>query len=533
MLANFVLENKMFKFMPLFFKNRSVVTVSLLCVPLLFIMLAINIRALHGPLYQANFSDPSYAYLLNSLNITNGESPGHIDHPGTTVQLLGGGVLYLSVLIGKITGDNTSITDKVLTDPERYITQITNVLVSILTIAIFLFGLQIYRETKHLWISIIAQMFPLTSSTLLEYLPRLQPEPLLVACAFLLAAVLVPFVTGTVDRSSSGTKPFLAGVIIAFGVVTKVTFIPLCVFLLVFCSKKQNVIALVAFVCTLFILTIPIWDSISQVYSWLVDVMTHSGRYGSGEVGLPELSKLFKNGIHLFKTNPVIFYFIPILLVSLFIRKRSKKYSAVNRFILFSLLVLITSILITVKHYAPHYIVPTIAFSGFFVFISIFYFSWKKINFLIFFVFIIGSLLLFKYNKQTESKLLRHKIIHSDYSWLQERSQKHDCRLVSYYRSSLPEYALLFGNDFSRRVYGEKLMAIYPENLSYNIWEKKFYNFRGGLSEPDVNNLHKQSNPVCLLGTGKLPYQGEPNVELLEKKGKLVLYKFLGFNKKK
>jgi hypothetical protein len=62
---------------------------AILVVPILLFCFPLILRSYHGPYYLGYNSDPAYAYLLNSLNILNGVPPGHTDHPGTTVQLLG------------------------------------------------------------------------------------------------------------------------------------------------------------------------------------------------------------------------------------------------------------------------------------------------------------------------------------------------------------------------------------------------------------------------------------------------------------
>lgn len=499
-------------------------------VPVLFIIVAINTRNLQGPYHQAYFIDPSYVYLLNSLNIVNDELPGHTDHPGTTVQLLGGLVLKANVLIGEIKGKKIKITNKVLRNPERYINQISNVLIFILVISVFLFGLQVYRATKHLGLAIIAQMFPLTFTSLLTNLPRIQPEPLLVACTYLLAAILVPFATDTTNNTSSPLRAFMAGVIVAIGVVTKVTFAPLVLFLFVFYGNKAKLSAALAFICTISILTIPIWDSIPLVVNWLVGIMMHSGHYGHGEVGLPAASDLLSNSIRLLRAAPVIFVLIPLLVVSLFTAKKDAENSRITRLFAISLLVSFSCLVITIKHCGIRYLMPVMGLSSFFIFILAAPLSRKNLNIFICISSIICTLLLYKSTKESKASLVKFQKRHNEHSWLQKIAHQYGCRTASYYRSSSPKYALRFGNDFSRNIYNSDLMDLYPENLSYNIWEKRFYNFNGALSHSEVDDLLGQSTPVCLLGTVQLPFNGQPRVKILEKKGQSVLYQFLGFD---
>ncbi len=51
------------------------------------------IANVEGPYYGKSRFDPSYAYLFNALDIEQGVAPFLIQHPGTTVQLVGAAVL--------------------------------------------------------------------------------------------------------------------------------------------------------------------------------------------------------------------------------------------------------------------------------------------------------------------------------------------------------------------------------------------------------------------------------------------------------
>lgn len=501
----------------------------LLIVPIFIVLLANIIRTSQGPYYQAFILDPSYAYVLNSLNIVNGEMPGHTDHPGTTVQLLGGLVLKIHSLVGEFKGEKTNITIKVLQNPERYIAEISKVLVCIIGITIFIFGLQVYLATNHLGLAIILQAFPLTSSTLIEHLPRLEPEPLLIASAYLLSATLVPIATGTEEKASSSFRAFIAGTIMAVGVVTKVTFAPLILFLIVFRGNKAKSFAVIAIAGTIIMTTTPIWESIPRVANWLLGVITHSGHYGSGEIGLPAASRLLSNGVSLFEATPVIFIFIPFLFLSLFKIKTDGDGSIQNRFVIVSLLVITCSLAITIKHYSPHYLMHIIGASGLFVLGIVMGLPRHNINLITSLILIVSILMTFRAFNQTRDTLMSYKNVQSELSSLQDVARQYGCRVVNYYRSSSPEYALQFGNNFARNIYYDDLNKLYPEFVSYNIWKRGFAGFQGALSPSAVDELLQSSSPICLLGTERLPHKEQPLVEIIEQKGQLSLYQFLGF----
>ena len=65
-------------------------------IPALFIVLFVYLISARGSFYFGNYSDPDYVYLFNSLRVSELKSPVHIDHPGTTLQVIGGIFIKLS-----------------------------------------------------------------------------------------------------------------------------------------------------------------------------------------------------------------------------------------------------------------------------------------------------------------------------------------------------------------------------------------------------------------------------------------------------
>lgn len=500
----------------------------LLFVPILFIILSTYIRNQQGPYYQAFFLDPSYAYLMNSLNVVNGKPIGHTDHPGTTIQLLGGAVLKLDSLVAAIKGETESISMKVIKDPERYIKQINNILIYIVAITVFFFGFQIYLSTQQLGLAIISQAFPLTFWILLDHLPRLEPEPLLIACGYMLGTILVPVATDDLGETSSLPRAFIAGITVGIGLMTKVTFAPLLLFLLVFREKKAKILALIVLSVTIFILIIPIWERIPQFAKWLIRLAIYSGRFGYGDIGLPATSTLLGNAIDLIKNAPLIFCFIPVLLYLLLFIKRKLKFSSLYRLLIISFITLIICLAITIKHYAAHYIMQIIALSGFIFFIIALTFSFQKKI-----IFILSIICVFFINNaisQAEKNLEDINKFHDQQAKMQEAAIKYGCRTVNYYRSSSPQYALMFGNNFAGDIYRNDLFKLYPEYLSYNVWDQRFWDFHGPLNSQRTIELIKNSYLICLLGSWPLPYEGQPAVKIIEQIGQTNLYQFLGFN---
>ena len=83
------------------------------------------IKDAQGP-YYLNFSDPSYAYLISSLNLARGFNIVYTDHPGTTVQVIGAITIKVYYLLSN---KNTDLARDVLMRPEDYLLFMNGVLI--------------------------------------------------------------------------------------------------------------------------------------------------------------------------------------------------------------------------------------------------------------------------------------------------------------------------------------------------------------------------------------------------------------------
>jgi hypothetical protein len=510
--------------------------IALIGVPVFFAFLAITTRNLQGPYYLAFNFDPSYAYLMNSLNIACGERPGHIHHPGISVQLLGGCILKISSVINRLHSGPKDICLEVLENPEKYLLMISNFLIFLVGVTVFLFGWTIYFYTKRLFLAIVTQAFPLSFPPIIDHLTRVEPEPLLTATAYSLAALMVPVITNTdFNLGNSRRTTILFGIIIGFGVVSKISFLPFILLVLVFRGYRARFIALTAFLLTIILLTIPIWDKTADIFDWIVRLTTHSGKYGKGDFGLPTPIQLFHTAKSLFGLVPDLFYLIPLLFAAIIINLKYTLSAGLKRLLPVLTIVLICHLAINVKHPSPagHYLIPIMAFSGFLIFSIVLSLSKWNTKLLVGVITIVSIINVFTAAGNLKRVLLKYQSKHKNFSIIQEVATKnYGCSIVSYYRSSSPKYALMFGDGYARNAHKHYLMQIYPDYISYNIWGQFYSGFQGHYSKNKIPPLLKQStNPVCLVGTVTLPYNGQPKVVELETEGDVKLYQFLGFNK--
>src|SRR5215468_10918333 len=95
-------------------------------IPVTFLVAALQLTKAIGPQWLGTNFENSYAYLFNSLLLTQGLTPYHTDHPGTTTQLFGAVSLLLS---GSGTGDQ--LVRAVIDNPEAHIKLIQRALLGL------------------------------------------------------------------------------------------------------------------------------------------------------------------------------------------------------------------------------------------------------------------------------------------------------------------------------------------------------------------------------------------------------------------
>lgn len=76
-----------------------------------------HLREHATPFYLHN-ADPEYCYFFNALNILQGKSPGHVDHPGTPLQMLGALVIRLASILTNDGHSSDSLVSNALDFPE-------------------------------------------------------------------------------------------------------------------------------------------------------------------------------------------------------------------------------------------------------------------------------------------------------------------------------------------------------------------------------------------------------------------------------
>ncbi len=482
----------------------------LLILPALLLLLSVLLVEKHGPYYLGQNFDPEYAYLLNSLNILTLNSPGHTDHPGTTLQELGAAAVFARWAWLSAVNGWEGLRTSVLSHPEDYLRVINFTLNLLFCALLFLVSRALLRRTGSLVPPFVFQATFLAFGEVLAAQTRVSPEPLLLSAVLALIWALLPAVLGPAPEAAAhrpGTA-IAAGVVFGFGVVTKVTFLPLAALALVLPGWKQKGRFAAAAAASSLILLAPIFSQLGRVAQWFVGLLVYEGRYGEGDAGLPSLKTYFGNLLQLFLGEPALYLLLAfhgIVLLILWRRTLEPDGAAQRRFLFAALLAAGGLIAITGKHYAAHYALPAMALTPALSAIIAARALANGTPFPRRPVLAAGAaltLLCLALNAAGVTQWLR---IMEDYrrdvaEQMRLIAAAGDCQVAGVYRASLPSYALHFGNGYSNGHHRDGLQELFPETLHFNIFDRRFEDLGFTPRDEEVRRILSSGGCVLLQG---------------------------------
>ena len=274
--------------------KNALASLALAVLPITIFVIAI--RSFPPRICVYDFGDPDFGYLLNSLLIAIGHSPFHIDHPGTTLQLLGALLIRVRHAVSLISGATTPLPEALLLDPYSYLKFIQPFLVTALAAATFWAGKITFRYGRSLPAALCVQLIPWISFDTWFYLNRFSAEMPVVIMSLVLAGYL-----SRIEAVHDRKAPFALGIILGSGLATKFVFLPMLILAFLLPTSGEILVCLSSALATFLLVTAPIWPHYSRLLFWLEQLLTHQERYGMGKNGiLPTASQVLVNFRELF-----------------------------------------------------------------------------------------------------------------------------------------------------------------------------------------------------------------------------------------
>jgi hypothetical protein len=482
--------------------------IALSVVPCLLILLGIVLRAAAGPFE----SDPDYAYLLNGLGLLTLHSPGHYDHPGTTVQIIAALVTLPAWLLSLPLYGMSGLVSAVLSHPEFFLRVINIVLIVADAAAAFYMGWRI-RGATNLTAALAAQFSVLLSFSVMIGLNRVTPEPLLLASSLALAGYLAPAVLQPEHFRQTRAYAWRLGALLGFALVTKITALPLLIAVFFLEDRRLRLAAAAAGVLTGLLLTLPIVIHYPHLAKWFVRLFIHTEAYGGGQVGVPAASSLWHGIRSLLGQTPEIFvaFGFYVLLFPLW-------RGPTRRVIAICAAILALGILMVLKTPGARYLMPVIGAIALANAAIMSQLLLKRGTARIGSLFFAALLALgiWRNALATSAWARDAEQTQTDSQKLLAKMSASGCRLIFYYEANAITYNLSFGDQYTPKRFASDLDKLYPDTVFYDVFAHRFQTFVRPLSSKETDALLAAGRCVYLIGSPMERYSdfGIPRTDL-------------------
>jgi hypothetical protein len=449
--------------------------------PLLMILAALQVKNSSGPYWLSSNLDPTYAYLLNSLNLANGHRPFLTEHPGTPVQFTG--ALIIRALNG--TNRERATAENVIRNVESYISRINIVFIVLSAVLLLLAGYLAFRVTGAIVSAIAVQLTPFVSTTVLTGLLGFRPEAALISISTLfILAILLRLKYGSPKHAGKFSLAF--GLIAGLGVASKFTFLPLVLmpfFLLPSWRYriKFAVASGAAFVLAIAPAIAP--HQLKTMTGFVFQTTVHTGRYGGGPAGFISSSNYLQSVAQLIKGDPIFFAVLLIGVVLLVLRTRWLPSDSMRYRALLAISVAeVFQLLLVAKEPTQRYLIPALALTGLNLVLLLdclrrmFGNRLKQYTALVVLLFVSVAVLQFVKIRRLNENL--GAVAQEQLAVYQKVEHEFPgVSVVRYYTASSPMYAFRMGSEYSNNFYGKLLEELYPNNFFYSPWNGRFHNF--------------------------------------------------------
>jgi len=484
---------------------------SLLALPLCYIAAALWVRSQGGPSWLWFNLDPDYFYLLDALNIVNLTTPGHVYHPGTTVDWLG--ALVLRAVNSGASAD--AVTGAVLADPETHLRLIGTVFIVLNALGVLILGAVGWRVFGDLPAAAILQLAPFISTVVLKHSIHVKPEALLLLTALMLAAVAVLTLQPGLLERHKGRFAVAFGVIAGFGVATKITALP--VFLLplfVLGGVRPIILYGVWALAALIVFTLPALGAYDVIFAWMAKV-SQGGAYGGAPGGADwgaDWNVYLKGILKLFKRPAfhVVFFLSGLTLIGAWWRSRQGRPAPAPEVRLLAgiWVAQLAQVLLVAKQPNAMYQIPSFVLIPLAVVLV-----WRLAGGMLAArpgaVRVLGPGLavllvaLVAAQGYGVSKLGRQLGQDHKAALSIDQGSFGRCARINLYASSSPSFALMLGDYVTGSRFSERLAAIRPANDYWleHWWDQSRLVFRGWRGPEDITQVLNRYPCVVYRGT--------------------------------
>jgi len=490
-------------------------TVFLLILPVVLLFAVAAFREFRGPYSLGPHMDPEYFYLFNATKLADGHQPSSFFHPGVTLMVTSAVVIKAKWLFESLRGAEDPLIVSVIHDHNGYLGAIAGVLAFLIALACFLVARRVYRLTGSFAAALAVQISPLLWVGAVRYYCRVTPDTVVVLVGLLLVAVLAPVMVGA-DPARAARNPKLAlalGFILACGVASRYSFVLLFPLIFLLDGFRQRLRALIAAAVTLMLWLIPVFAQFSIFRDWLLARLRRASTFSGGGGDRGYVGAYLENLQHAFHEQPALFWLLGCYLVVacaalLVSRTRlGERGVRIRKALWLGIGIYVLQIGLTVTDFNARYLLP--AFAVTFLLNLLLVETLRTVPFgeigrfglsLVAVVTLLGLVRVAYYDTY-------------DFWWWTQRLQRNmasvaaarqwerGCSVITYPTSSLPTFALGFGNAFTRAYYGAALEKVFPGQLNYDPYRIAFYDWFRKRRTADVERRLRQGECLLMEGT--------------------------------
>jgi hypothetical protein len=373
--------------------------------------------------------------------------------------------------------------------------------------AMYWAAVRVYHATSSIWAALIFELSALPFMQTLIALTRVSPEPLLVATGLAMAAPLAPVLMGTSERETSRSA-IVAGSIFGFGMVTKITFLPWLAVVFLYSKRRDKIRFALAGAASTALLLVPIYPRFPIMIQWFIALLLHTERYGKGAVGVPSTGTLLRNVAAQARDEPFLFFLLGIYGCLLFAALlRSDGLAPLRRVLWVACAAIGLEVFMVAKHPAPQYIVPVLVLPAL-VNSMLFAHSIRSIEqesvrrALAIGVTLVTAGGVFLAANQLRVWVAGSEAYVEQVGGLGEKGRAlRGCQFIGMYRSSLPEYALAFGDDFAAGGQRQAVHELHPDLVAFNVFSGQFVSSKSEDRLAFVREKLRNGGCLILQGT--------------------------------
>ncbi len=495
----------------LFFRS----TVLLLILPVVLLLAVAALREFRGPYSLGPHMDPEYFYLFNATKLAELHQPSSFFHPGVTLMVTSAIVIKAKWVMASLQGAEESLIQSVIHDHNGYLGTVASVLAFLIALACFLAARRVYRLTGSFVVALAVQISPLLWVGAVRYYCRVTPDTVVVLVGLVLVAVLAPVMVGS-DPARAARNPKLAlalGFILACGVASRYSFVLLFPLIFLLDGVRQKFRALAAAGVALAFWLIPVFAQFSIFRNWLLARLRRASTFSGGGGDRGYVGAYLENLQHAFHEQPALFWLLgcylmvacAVLLVS---RTRlGERGARIRKALWLGIGIYVLQIGLTVTDFNARYLLPAFA-----------------VTFLLN-LLVVQALRTIPFNELSRFALAMVVLVtlfglvriayHDTYDfwWWTQRLQRNmasvaaarqwerGCSVITYPTSSLPTFALGFGNAFTRAYYGAALEEAFPGQLNYDPYRIAFYDWFRKRRTAEVEQRLRQGECLLMEGT--------------------------------